>query len=296
MTTENKLKLQNYIELIETELAKLNPITSDNQLQKNVIEAMNYSLSAGGKKIRPVLMMEFCRLCGGKAEDALYSACAIEMIHTFSLIHDDLPCMDDDDFRRGKPSCHVAFEEPIALLAGDALAILPFEIISGDKSLNPATAVRVISELSKAVGTAGMIGGQVIDIEHEGKQIGKDILMQMYSGKTSALIRAACRIGGIIGGADETQLGYISDYAENLGLAFQIIDDILDIVGSDEELGKPIGSDAEQGKCTFATLYGIEESAKIAEKLTNEALNILNKFDNNEFLIDLTKLLLTRKK
>lgn len=296
MTNDNKLKLQHYIAVIATHLTKLNPITSENQLQKNVIEAMNYSLSAGGKRIRPVLLMEFCRLCGGNIDDALDTACALEMIHTFSLIHDDLPCMDDDDFRRGKPSCHVAFEESIALLAGDALAVLPFEIISEDKRLKPETAIRVISELSKAIGTNGMIGGQVIDVEHEGKPVSKEILMQMYSEKTGALIKAACRMGGIIGGADETQLAYISEYAEKLGLAFQIIDDILDIVGSDEELGKPIGSDAEQGKCTFATLYGVEESAKIAEKLTNEALDILGKFNDNEFLIDLTKLLLTRKK
>ena len=295
MTRENNLFLQSYLTLIEERLFSYNPINAQNSIQKSVVEAMNYSLSAGGKRIRPVLALEFCRLCGGDIHHALDAACALEMIHTFSLIHDDLPCMDDDDMRRGKPSCHKQFGEAIALLAGDALENLAFQVLAESKENSAEINIRLIGELSGSVGINGMIGGQVIDIENEGRVMTREILDKMYACKTGALIRSACRMGCIAAGADEEILQKSSLYAEKLGLAFQIIDDILDVTGTTEELGKPVGSDRQQGKITFVDLYGLECSKEIAEVLTNEALEILNIFSDNGFIVQLTKSLLVRK-
>lgn len=295
MTSKNKQHLQTYIDIIEKNLSLYNNIDENNKIQKNIIDAMNYSLSAGGKRIRPVLVLEFCKLCGGNITNALSSAVALEMVHTFSLIHDDLPCMDDDDLRRGKPSCHKEYSEAIALLAGDALENLAFYVIANSKEISAETRIKVIEELSYAVGVNGMIGGQVIDIEHEGKPISKEILNEMYSCKTGALIRGACRIGCIIANASEEQIKKATVYAEKLGLAFQIVDDILDVIGTEELLGKPIGSDNQQGKTTFVTLYGLEKSKDTVEALTNEALEILKSFPDNEFIVDLTKSLVIRK-
>lgn len=254
---------------------------------------MWYSLSAGGKRIRPVLMLEFCRVCGGDVKEVLPSACALEMIHTFSLIHDDLPCMDDDDFRRGKPSCHKAYGEAEALLAGDALLNLAFEIIAKGGGLSAETKITVISELTQDVGINGMIGGQVVDTSYDGEMTA-ELLLEMYGMKTSALLKAACKIGCISANADGTRLKAAETYAEKLGLAFQIIDDILDVSGDEKLLGKPIGSDKESGKTTYVSLFGLEESRRAAEKLTKEALSELDKFDDNEFLKKLTMFLLVR--
>ena len=253
--------------------------------------ASAYSLAAGGKRIRPVLVYEFCRVCGGNISDATPAALAIEMIHTFSLIHDDLPCMDDDDMRRGKPSCHKAYGEAIALLAGDALTIKAFDAISS----SDLDAVKV-KEMIKVLGDCSykMTGGQVIDIS--GDIDNTDTLLKMYSYKTSQLIIASCIMGCIAAGADEKRMSAAYDYAMNLGLAFQIIDDILDVTSDKETLGKPVGSDEKQNKNTMVTLVGLEEAKNLAKEYTDKAMSSLECFDNNEFLIALTNILLGRKK
>ena len=267
------------------------------ELQGLILEAMEYSLMAGGKRLRPVLMLEFCRMCGGDQEKYYDIACTIEMIHTFSLIHDDLPCMDDDDYRRGKPSCHKAFPENIALLAGDALNTLAFEVIS-ENALNgvisPQTAVMLTSVLSKAVGTGGMIGGQVIDLLSEGREISIETLNILQEHKTGALIEAACVMGVVLSGRLE-MIGQAAAYASALGRAFQIVDDILDVTSTFEELGKPIGSDSEQNKTTYVSLLGLDRSYVEAERLTQQALAILDEFEDNGFLKELTEQLLSRR-
>ncbi len=288
-------KLNEYIKITEDNLKKYNANTPQTENFRILIDAMNYSLEAGGKRIRPVLVYEFCKVCGGDIKAAYAPACAIEMIHTFSLIHDDLPAMDNDDFRRGKPSCHKAFDEAVAILAGDALSVLPFEIISDDKTLSAEQKVKIISFLAKCVGREGMIGGQVIDMENEKKSdVNEENLRLMYKGKTCALIEASCVMGCICAGADSEKINYAAEFANKLGLAFQIVDDILDVTGTQEELGKPVGSDVMENKTTFVTLYGVDKAKEIASQITAEALEILTKFDNNEFLTELTKTLLVR--
>ena len=294
MTAENINNFENYIGIINDRLDKYKNETMQHIAEQcDVAEAMWYSLSAGGKRIRPVLVMEFCRVCGGDTKNAEAAACAIEMIHTFSLIHDDLPCMDNDDYRRGKPSCHKAYGEATALLAGDALENLAFGIIA-DAIIPDSVKVRLVQTLAKAVGVNGMIGGQVIDTEYEGKNIPEEMLLRMYSMKTSALLKAACLMGCICAEADEEKMTAAIKYAENLGLAFQIIDDILDITGNEQQLGKPIGSDAANGKITYASLNGLEKSNSYAAKLTENALDSLSAFENTEFLKELTLYLLKR--
>ncbi len=294
MTAENINNFENYIGIINDRLDKYKNETMQHIAeQRDVAEAMWYSLSAGGKRIRPVLVMEFCRVCGGDTKNAEAAACAIEMIHTFSLIHDDLPCMDNDDYRRGKPSCHKAYDEATALLAGDALENLAFGIIA-DAVIPDSVKVRLVQTLAKAVGVNGMIGGQIIDTEYEGKNIPEEMLLRMYSMKTSALLKAACLMGCICAEADEEKMTAAIKYAENLGLAFQIIDDILDITGNEQQLGKPIGSDAANGKITYASLNGLEKSNSYAAKLTENALDSLSAFENTEFLKELTLYLLKR--
>ncbi len=260
---------------------------------REIAEAMWYSLSAGGKRIRPVLTMEFCTLCGGAAEDALPAACALEMVHTFSLIHDDLPCMDDDDTRRGKPSCHIAYGEALALLAGDALLNMAFEVICGGRG-SAETRLALAAELSRASGINGMIGGQVIDTVYTGEMT-EDMLLNMYSMKTGALLKCACKMGCIAAGASPEKISAAELYAEKLGLAFQIIDDILDVSGDEKLLGKPTGSDSENGKETYASINGLDASRRFAERLTVEALEATDSFENGEFLRELTVFLLMRK-
>lgn len=296
MNDTNKMLLERYVQEIEKQLLKFTeekPV-----LQGIVCEAMQYSLMAGGKRLRPVLVLEFYRMCGGKDADSIIDiACAIELIHTFSLIHDDLPCMDNDDFRRGKPSCHKAFPENIALLAGDALNTLAFEVISNaalDGRISAEAAVMLISVLSKAVGVEGMIGGQVMDLMSEGKDIDIETLNRLQSCKTGALIEAACVMGVILAGKFE-MIPSAADYASALGRAFQIVDDLLDVNGTFEELGKPIGSDSEQNKSTYVSLLGVDRSKQIAAQLTMQALGYLSKFDNNEFLSEMTDDLLSRR-
>lgn len=290
-----KEQLEYYAELTERALDKYLPDTEC--LQKSVIKAARYSLGAGGKRIRPALVMEFCRVCGGEAEDALPIACAIEMMHTFSLIHDDLPCMDNDDMRRGKPSCHKAFGEGTALLAGDALAMLPYQIIAEaalKKRISENAALRIISLLGERAGVFGMIGGQVIDTENEGRELPTNILLEMYRMKTGALLDFCCRAGCIAAGAGAEKQLAASEYARKLGLAFQIVDDILDVTADEKLLGKPVGSDAESGKHTYVAAAGLEAAKKEAERLTNEAIKALDAFEDTGFLVELTEFLLKR--
>ncbi len=294
MTGEFKKRLEELSGITDRRLEDyMNSVLSGTGEQRNVAEAMEYSLSAGGKRIRPVLTMEFCRVCGEDTETALPAACALEMIHTFSLIHDDLPCMDDDDMRRGKPSCHIAFGEPTALLAGDALLNLAYETVCGG-NLSAEVKIALIAELTKATGVNGMIGGQEIDTAFGGRMT-ESILLNMYSMKTGALLRAACKMGCIAAGAGSEKINAAELYADKLGLAFQIIDDILDVTGDEKLLGKPVGSDSGNEKATFVSLNGIENSRKTAKILTDEALNALAAFENTDFLKELTLFLLKRE-
>ena len=258
-------------------------------------KAMGYSLLNGGKRIRPVLLLEFYKLCGGEGDGALNFAEAIEMIHTYSLIHDDLPCMDNDDMRRGKPSCHKAFGEDTALLAGDALLTLAFSAASKTESIPPERVLRAISVLADNAGIDGMVGGQVMDLELEKTGAVAEELREMYLKKTSCLLKAAAVCGCVLAGADEECIKYSAEYADSLGLAFQIIDDILDCTADEKTLGKPIGSDEKNGKTTFVTLYGIDGARKRAKELSQNAENLLDNFKGDSTsLKELTKYLLNR--
>lgn len=292
MNPKNNDILKTYV--ITTENAIDAVFSSDIAPETSVSKAMRYSLEAGGKRIRPSLVIEFCRVVSGNYKKSIDAAVAIEMIHTFSLIHDDLPCMDDDDFRRGKPSCHKQFGESTALLAGDALENLAFKVILSS-GYDDGVKSRLLSELSDA--TARMIDGQVKDLSFlEKESVSEKELLEMYSLKTCALIECSTVMGCICGGADETKIASAREYAHNLGLAFQIRDDILDIIGDEKELGKPIGSDADNQKITIASVMGIEKASELAEKYSNDALDKLESFENNDFLKDLTKSLLERYK
>jgi geranylgeranyl diphosphate synthase type II len=263
-----------------------------------VHNAMKYSLGIGGKRIRPVLVLEFCRICGGDIEDALPFAAAIEMIHTYSLIHDDLPCMDDDDMRRGMPSCHKKFGEEYALLAGDGLLTRAFGIVAESQiaQKSPEVAIEAIRLLSSLAGVNGMIGGQVVDLRNEDKPCELNVLQTMDSLKTGALIKCASLLGVIAAKGTNEEKDAATSYAENLGHAFQIVDDILDVIGDEKELGKPIGSDANSNKSTYVSILGIEKSQKYADELTKKAIDSLDIFgEDAEFLRNLAMSLVSRK-
>lgn len=295
MNKTNLRQMEADIEWIERELRHCCRTKPETNPQAKVLEAMRYSLEAGGKRIRPLLVLAFCRACGGDVQKALKPALAIEMIHTYSLIHDDLPAMDDDDYRRGRLSCHKAFDEATAILAGDALNVLPFELLSTDTTLPAETRVSLIAELANAAGAEGMIGGQVIDIANETRtDVDQNNLVNMYAHKTGALIRVACTMGCMVAGANDKMLTAATEYAQRLGLAFQIVDDILDVTGTPELLGKPIGSDAAHHKTTFVTLLGLEGAKAEASRLTEEALRLLEDIPEHQFLTDLTEALLNR--
>ena len=247
-------------------------------------ESMRYSLLAGGKRIRPTLVLEFCRICGGDIDAAMPVACAIEMLHTYSLIHDDLPCMDDDALRRGRPTNHVVFGECTATLAGDALQAEAFGTIL--RSALPAERkARCAEFLADAVGLDGMCGGQFLDMLGEGKKLSEQELADINSRKTGALLTAACRMGVAAGGGNEAQLEAASLYGAAIGAAFQIRDDMLDVLGNEQELGKPIGSDAQEEKNTYMALYGAEHCSQMIEKLTARAKDVLSGvFDDTAFL------------
>lgn len=297
MDVLNEKIMNSDIKLIENYID--NYIFTDKSILSNINEAMKYSLSAGGKRIRPVLVMEFCRLCGKNPDGFVDIASTIEMVHTFSLIHDDLPCMDDDDYRRGKLSCHKKYGEAVALLAGDALCTFPFEIISKaalNGQISFEMAIKLINEISSAIGCCGMIGGQIIDIECEHKKPDLETLKLLQSLKTGALIKCACKMGCILAEADDKMFKIAEDYAENIGLAFQIIDDVLDVTSTFEELGKPIGSDKEMDKTTYVNYLGVDGCLQKAKSLTENAIKSLDGLENTDFLVDLADSLLKRNK
>lgn len=288
-----KKQLVNDIKIIEDALNQYLP--EKNNPQSIIYDSMRYSLLAGGKRLRPVLMLETGKMCGGNLSDLIPFACAIEMIHTYSLIHDDLPAMDNDDLRRGMPTNHIKFGESIAILAGDALLNKAFEIVSATNTQNPSLTLRAISILAKSAGTEGMIGGQVVDLESENKIIDSDLLKYLHSLKTGAIIRSSCVIGAILSGASDEQAKAADDFALNLGIAFQIQDDILDVTGSEKSLGKPIGSDKENNKNTYVTLFGLDKARTLSEKYSKKAIDALNIFgDKAAFLKDMTVYLLNR--
>ena len=283
--------MQQYIDLVDNALKKYME-TEDNP---GIYEAMSYSLFAGGKRLRPVIMIMTAKMLGAQPETVLPFACAMEMIHTYSLIHDDLPAMDNDDLRRGKPTNHKVFGEAKAILAGDALLTKAFEIAAGYdvQGVCKKSVLRAISVLAKAAGADGMVAGQMIDIESHDEDL--ELLRHLHSLKTGAIIRAAGVIGAILSGADEESVKAVDDFCLNLGIAFQIQDDILDVMGSEQELGKPIGSDAENHKSTYVTICGIEGAKKLAQEYTDRAVKCLSRFKNNSELITMAENLMSRK-
>ncbi len=262
---------------------------------KNLAEAMGYALTAGGKRVRPILAIASYEAAGGRSESILPVASSIELIHTYSLVHDDLPAMDDDDLRRNKPTTHKAFGEAEAILAGDALLTDAFNIIS-EADAKPALLIKVISELSYGSGPQGMVGGQSVDILLEGKKATKKQLLYIHKHKTGALISASIRIGAIMANASTAKLEALTEYGDKIGLAFQVTDDILDVTGTMEEMGKPTGSDDAKGKNTYPSIFGLEEAQKIAEKLVNDSLNALKVFGKKaEPLEEIAKYILARR-
>lgn len=286
-------RMDHYVGLINTALESYLPDNDDSI----VCRAMRYSMEGGGKRIRPVLTLEFCRLCGGSVESALPFACAVEMVHTYSLIHDDLPCMDNDDMRRGKPSCHKKFGEEFALLAGDGLLTLAFETLFKAEGLPAQRILEAGRQLSAAAGWAGMIGGQELDMINENKAVPVNLLIQTDTLKTGKLITAAAALGCIAAGADSEAIQAAQVYATNIGLAFQIVDDILDVTGDIKTLGKPVGSDKENDKSTYVTVLGLEESRKAVNELTRKAKSALLSFGSGaDFLLELAEKLEKREK
>ena len=264
--------------------------------QSTIYTAMNYSISAGGKRIRPVIMIACAELVGGDALSVMPFACALEMIHTYSLIHDDLPCMDNDDLRRGKPTNHKVFGEAMAVLAGDALLNCAFETMLKNTEVSPNMTLAAMSEIATASGADGMIGGQVIDIESEGKTIDAVTLMTMHLHKTAALIMAAAKVGALLGGGSREDLSLMEEFARYLGIAFQIKDDILDVTGNEESLGKKTGVDGLLEKSTFVSIYGMDQSQNLLNDYTQKAIDVLTKYgEKAEFLIELSKFLLSRE-
>ena len=275
--------------------ARLKDIFSGEPPRGDIYPAMEYCLLAGGKRLRPVLTLECCRLCGGDVERALPLGCAVEMVHTYSLIHDDLPSMDNDDLRRGKPTNHKVFGEATAILAGDGLLTAAFGVIAAAQELTEQQRLEAVWALSQAAGPRGMVGGQILDMDGEDRALSRSEIEELQRLKTGALICCAARMGCIAAGADEQTAKAIEGYAQRLGLAFQVRDDILDVTGSQDDLGKPIGSDTEQGKTTFVTLLGLEECQRWVEQLSDEACRCLDGLKGTEFLRELAKVLILRE-
>jgi len=260
--------------------------------QKSLFDAMEYSLLAGGKRLRPILAFEFCRMCGADWKTAAPFAAAVEMIHTYSLIHDDLPSMDNDDFRRGRPTNHKVYGEAMAILAGDALLTDAFAVAATAQLPEPADMAFAIAMLSECAGSLGMVGGQVLDIQAEQRQCTEEDIQAIQNRKTGALINAACVLGAVAGGGNEESIEAAAKFAAGLGLAFQIRDDMLDVIGTAEEMGKGVGTDA--GKNTFVRLYGLEKCEELVQKYTDYAISALDVFDDNSYLIELAKSLTGR--
>ena len=281
-------------ELIEEALKK--ELHEGRELDATLTKSMEYSLMAGGKRLRPILLMAAADACGKDGRAFITSACALEMIHTYSLIHDDLPAMDDDNLRRGKPTNHVKFGAGMATLAGDGLLTMAFEVLTREKNVRPETILSVIREVSVAAGTSGMVGGQAIDLESEGRRIDLTCLRRMHMGKTGALFRSALRTGAILAGASEKELAALTQYAEAFGLAFQITDDILDVTGSEAEIGKPVGSDRRNEKSTYVTLTSLARAQELADEAIESALSVVEIFgEKASFLQDIVRFLSHRR-
>lgn len=269
-----KVYLKDKISLIDAALERYLPKEAERPV--SIHKAMRYSIFAGGKRVRPVLMLAACEAVGGQIDKVMSAACAMEMIHTYSLIHDDLPAMDDDDFRRGRPTSHKVFGEAIAILAGDGLLTEAFKLMSDPRSFagsDPVARLAVIHEIAVCAGTYGMVGGQVVDMESEGKpEMDLPTVQYIHTHKTGALIKASVVAGAVLGGADDTQLAAIRRYGEAAGLAFQIADDILDIEGTTEEIGKDAGSDEARGKATYPAVMGLAAAKQEAQAMMDEAM------------------------
>jgi len=290
-----KETLQEKINIVEIALEQVFP--KEKGYDQEIFKAMEYSLFAGGKRLRPVLLLSVCEALGGDVKEALPFACAIEMIHTYSLIHDDLPAMDNDDYRRGKLTNHKVFGEDIAILAGDGLLHHAMETMANAcvEDCNERT-VGAMASIAHGAGVYGMLSGQVIDVISEGKEIDKDILDTIHLRKTAAMMQGAMKAGAILGGGDTKTVEKFNLVGEKIGLAFQIQDDILDVTSSQEELGKPIGSDAKNEKMTYVTFLGLEKSQEIVEKCSDEALEILKEIgQGTDFLQKLTLKLVGRR-
>lgn len=293
-----KQYLHDRITIVDEALERYLPREKD--MPSSLHRSMRYSVFAGGKRIRPILLLASCEAVGGPLANALPAACAMEMIHTYSLVHDDLPAMDDDDFRRGRPTNHKVFGEATAVLSGDALLTEAFILLSSSAfavNVNPHALLNVIHEIARAAGSKGMVGGQVVDMESEG---GSDIdlvtVQYIHAHKTGALIRAAVKAGAILGGCDETCMLALTRYGEAIGLAFQIADDILDIEGTTEELGKDAGSDQSRGKATYPAVIGVVESRRRAQEMVDLALDELKIFDDRaEPLRQIARYIVSRK-
>lgn len=290
----NDMTANEYKNLVDSKLSEFfNP---SGMSYDGLLESMHYSLTAGGKRIRPALVLEFCRISGGDVEKALPVACAIEMLHTYSLIHDDLPCMDNDDLRRGKPTNHVVYGECTATLAGDALQAEAFGTIARSE-LPAENKIACVEILADAVGSDGMCAGQYLDMVGESKRLTEEELDDINSRKTGALLIAACRMGVAAAGGSGDMLEAAAHYGACVGAAFQIRDDILDVISTSEELGKPIGSDAQEHKNTYMALLGESKCMEMIEKLTNQAKSALcGAFDDTKFLCDLADSMVTRRK
>ncbi len=280
MEQKYKETLVAYQQQIENYLANTCFLYPD-EPQQILFSSMRYSLLAGGKRLRPLLTMEFCRLCGGNPLKALPFAAAVEMVHTYSLIHDDLPCMDDDDFRRGNPTNHKVYGEAVAVLAGDGLLTAAFSYLAG-ADLSAEQRIKAVAVLSECAGELGMVGGQILDIESESRQCTPQEVIDIQSRKTGALIRSACLLGVIAANGTQAQMGAAAAFADHTGLAFQIRDDMLDVIGSAAELGKSVGTDAM--KNTFVQLYGVDACGKMVEEHTDQAILALEQFKDSAFL------------
>lgn len=291
----DKTQWNERIKLVEAAL--LEELGVESALVPQLADSMRYSLMAGGKRLRPILVMAAADAVGARGTDFVQVACGIEMIHTYSLIHDDLPAMDNDDYRRGKLTNHKVYGEALAILAGDALLTQAFEVILRQQGVPAEVLVQVVREMSVAAGPDGMVGGQVIDMLSEGKRISLEELRRMHMGKTGALFRAAIRSGAILGGADAARLEALTTYADCFGLAFQITDDILDVVGDEAVIGKPVGSDERNDKSTYVTLTSLEEARELAAETVAKALKALELFGREaDFLRELVQMLLERNK
>lgn len=281
-----------YREFIESYLKEIYA-KFQSEPQKPLFAAIEYSLLAGGKRLRPIFALDFCRMCGGQWQNAAPFAAAIEMIHTYSLIHDDLPSMDNDDFRRGRPTNHKVHGEAMAILAGDGLLTDAFMVAASAKLPNAADMATAIGLMAEGAGSLGMVGGQVLDIMSEERELTVQEVLDIQSRKTGCLIKIACCLGVIAGGGSEQQRNAAAKFAADLGLAFQIRDDMLDVIGTQEEMGKGVGTDA--AKNTFVRLYGLEKCEELVQKYTQSAIEALNEFENTEYMIALAKSLTDRR-